>query len=216
MTLRLMGKKRGMLQVFDESGNVIVCTAIEIKPNIVTQIKTVESDGYTAVQLGFDEVKERRLTKPLAGHFSSKEVPCQRFLSESRLKEVDTYALGQEVGVDFFSSLSLVDVSGTSKGKGFQGVMKLHGFKGGPAAHGSHFHRHAGSTGMRSTPGRCFKGGKRASRMGGNTCTVQNLKIHGVDVEKNILLVAGAIPGCKGSLVYVNQAVKKPQLTGQE
>ena len=209
MSLKLMGRKRGMTQLFDDKGNVVACTVIEIEPNVVVRVKTKEHDGYDALQLGFEKVKKKRLTKPLQGHFDGNKIESRRFLRESRFEDIDGYSIGQEVGVAAFQDVEYIDVIGTSKGKGFQGVMKRHNFSGGPASHGSHFHRRAGSTGMRSTPGRCLPGVKKAGRMGGERNTVQNLKIIQVDVDKNIIIVKGPISGCTGSLVFLSKAVKK-------
>lgn len=216
MALQLMGRKRGMVQRFDADGNVVVCTVIQAEPNVVTQVKTAENDGYLAVQLGFEKVKakdprtlEHRTSKPLRGHFAKSGAAPRRHLLESRVDKPGQYQLGQELGVDLFDDIPFVDVQSVSKGKGYQGVMKLHGFGGGPAAHGSGFHRHAGSTGMRSTPGRCLPGGKRASRMGGNLTTVENLRVVAVDKENNLLLVKGSVPGATGALLVISQATKK-------
>jgi large subunit ribosomal protein L3 len=209
MSLELMGRKSGMTQIFDEKGNVLACTVIAIEPNAVVSTKTKENDGYTAVQLGFDKVKDKRLTKPLQGHFKKNGVEPRRFLKESRLEDVAEYASSQSVGVEYFENVKYIDVVGTSKGKGFQGVMKRHNFAGGPASHGSGFHRSGGSTGMRSTPGRCLSGTKKPGRMGGERCTVQNLKIMQIDVEKGLLIVQGPVAGCNGGLVYLSKAVKR-------
>ena len=149
------------------------------------------------------------LTKAQRGHFNKSQIKARRHLLETRLEDLESYSIGQEIGVEQFQESKLVDITGVSKGKGFQGVMKLYGFRGGPASHGSGFHRHAGSTGMRSTPGRCFPGGKRPSRMGGDKVTVQNLEVVAVNPENQTLLVKGAIPGPKGSLVTVQEAIKK-------
>jgi large subunit ribosomal protein L3 len=218
MTLKLMGKKRGMTHRFDKDGNLVVCTVIHAEPNVITQIKRKESDGYNALQLGFDKVVtvdprtlQNRMTKQLLGHFQKANVEPRRYLVESRVENVDNYALGQELGVTLFSDVLYVDVSGFSKGKGYQGVIKRHGFSGGPAAHGSGFHRHGGSTGMRSTPGRCLPGQKKAGRMGGERVTVQNLRVVGVDEGRNLIIVEGAIPGCRGSVVSVEPSKKKKQ-----
>ncbi|HRD55033.1 MAG TPA: 50S ribosomal protein L3, partial [Parachlamydiaceae bacterium] len=172
MALKLMGKKRGMIQVFDNKGNVVAATVIEAEPNIITQIKTKEKDGYNAIQTSFEKVKvkdartlNKRATKPMRGHFAKASVEPRKHLVESRIDAVEEFNLGQEINVDVFAEVGFVDVIGLTKGKGYQGVMKLYGFGGGPASHGSSFHRHAGSTGMRTTPGRCFPGGKRASHM---------------------------------------------------
>lgn len=213
---KLMGKKVRMMQRFDESGNAHACTVIEMEPNVIAQIKSKKQDGYSALKLGVgkessdERVQERRLGKPHFGQFKKAGIAPRRRLFEQRLDGDDhEYKVGQELTVEAFASASFVDVQGKSKGKGFQGVMKLHGFGGGPAAHGSGFHRHGGSTGQRSTPGRCFPGGKRASRMGGNNVTVQNLPVLEVSTEKNLIIVKGAIPGSRGSRVVVSLAEKK-------
>lgn len=216
MALTFMGKKRGMIQLFDEKGNVIVCTVIQAEPNVVTQIKTKETDGYNAVQLGFEKVVgktqqtiERRTGKPQLGHFKKAGVEARRFLIETRIDSVGEYELGQEISVELFNEIEFVDATAISKGKGYQGVMKRHNFAGGPASHGSGFHRHAGSTGMRSTPGRGLPGGKKAGHMGHEKVTVQNLKIVRVDAEDGLIIVKGQVPGPRNGLVYVKQAKKK-------
>ncbi|MCC5832115.1 MAG: 50S ribosomal protein L3 [Chlamydiales bacterium] len=213
-----MGKKRGMTQRFDETGNVVVCTVIHAEPNVVTQIKRKESDGYNALQLGFDKIVtkdprtvEKRMTRQLLGHFKKSNVEPCRYLAESRIDNIDEFSVGQEVGVSLFNETSYVDVSGVSKGKGYQGVMRRHNFRGGPAAHGSGFHRHGGSTGMRSTPGRTLPGQKKAGHMGNERVTVQNLRVLGVDEGRNLIIVEGAIPGPRGSLVSIAPARKKKQ-----
>ncbi len=212
---KIMGKKRGMTQIFDEKGNAIVCTIIEAEPNIITQIKTKESDGYTAIQLGFEQIKtkdprtmDKRVTKPLRGHFAKSSCEPRRHLFESRQKDVDSYQLGQALGVEQFEEIQFIDATAMSKGKGYQGVMKLYNFAGGPASHGSGFHRHAGSTGMRSTPGRCLPGGKRASHMGYDRKTVQNLQVMLILKEDNVILVKGAVPGPRNGLVMIAPAIK--------
>jgi large subunit ribosomal protein L3 len=216
MALTMMGKKRGMMQLFDEKGNMVVCTVIQAEPNVVTQIKTKETDGYTAVQLGFEKVAgktqftiEARTKKPRLGHFKKAGVEPRRHLLESRIDSTDTYSLGQEVGVDIFKEVEFVDATAISKGKGYQGVMKRHNFAGGPASHGSGFHRHAGSTGMRSTPGRGLPGGKKAGQMGNEKIAVQNLQVIKVDPENNVIVVKGQVPGPRDGLVCLKQAVKK-------
>jgi len=218
MTLKLMGKKRGMTQRFDKTGNVVVCTVIHAEPNIITQIKRKESDGYNALQLGFDKIVtkdprtvEKRVTKQLLGHFKKSNVEPRRYLAESRIENIDEFSIGQEVGVSLFSEITYVDVCGVSKGKGFQGVIKRHNFAGGPAAHGSGFHRHGGSTGMRSTPGRGLPGQKKAGQMGNEQVTVQNLRVIGIDEGRNLIIVEGAIPGPRGGLVSIAPAKKKKQ-----
>lgn len=215
MTLKFMGKKKGMTQLFDKDGNIVVCTVIESEPNVVVQVKTKETDGYTAVQLGFDEIRGKRpetilarTGKPLAGHFAKASAKPRRFLKESRVESTEAYTPGQELNLEYFADIEFVDMTAYSKGKGYQGVMKLYNFAGGPASHGSGFHRHAGSTGMRSTPGRCFPNGKRASHMGDDKKTVQNLKIVRVVPEENLLIVKGSVPGPTGSLVCFSPAVK--------
>lgn len=215
MSLNLMGKKRGMTQLFDDKGNVIVCTIIEAEPNIITQIKTDETDGYAALQLGFEKIvtkdprtQKKRTSKPLFGHYEKANVEPRRFLLESRLDKVEGYSVGQELGVEQFNEIKFVDAEAISKGKGYQGVMKLYHFAGGPASHGSGFHRHAGSRGMRSTPGRVFPNGKCATRMGYDRKTVQNLEVILVDKENNLILVKGAVPGPKNGLVKISPAIK--------
>lgn len=216
MTLKLMGKKRGMTQRFDKAGNVVVCTVIHAEPNVITQIKTKETDGYNALQMGFEKIVTKdprtvakRMTKQLVGHFNKADVHPRRHLAESRVNSVEEYTVGQEFGVALFADVPFVDVCGISKGKGFQGVMKRYGFSGGPAAHGSGFHRHGGSTGMRSTPGRTLPRQKKAGRMGADQVTVQNLRIVGVDEGRNLIIVEGSIPGPNGALVSVSAAKKK-------
>lgn len=214
--LKLMGKKIGMTTVFDETGATVPCTVIHVEPNVVTQVKTTETDGYEAVQLGHEKIEgknakkiQAKVGKPLFDSFKKKNIEACRRLRESRISS-EGYEVGQAIDLSYFEGAKHVDIQGTSIGKGYQGLMKRNNFKGGPAAHGSGFHRHAGSTGMRSTPGRCFKGSPRASRMGGLTHTLQSLKVVSIEKEKNLLLVKGAVPGSKGSLVYVSPAVKKP------
>lgn len=216
MALKLMGKKRGMTQYFDEAGNVVTCTVIHAEPNIITQIKRKEADGYNAIQLGFEKLTtedprtiEKRVSKPLLGHFRKANVEPRRYLAEARVENVEEYSIGQELNITLFSEISHVDISGVSKGKGFQGVIKRHGFSGGPAAHGSGFHRHGGSTGMRSTPGRCLPGIKKAGRMGHDHVTVENLRVVRVDEKRNLLIVEGAVPGPVGGLVSFTAAKKK-------
>lgn len=212
MSLKLMGKKRGMTRIYDEKGNLIVCTLIAAEPNIIVQVKNQDKDGYSAVQLGaikVPESKKKNVSKPLVGHFARAKVEPRRHLLESRIDNAEEYELGQEVGVDYFADTEFVDVCGTSKGKGFQGVIKRHNFAGGPASHGSGFHRSAGSTGMRSTPGRSLPGVKKAGQMGSQKVTAENLKVVRVDAEKQIILVKGAVPGPKNSLLYIRKSVKK-------
>jgi len=215
MSLTLMGKKKGMTQVFDSKGNVVVCTVIQAEPNVVTQVLTKEKAGYSAVQLGAfkaTEAKKKNIAKPQREFFAKKNIDSRRKMKETRVSDESLYTEGQEIGVEHFADCTYVDVAGVSKGKGYQGVIKRHNFAGGPAAHGSGFHRHGGSTGMRSTPGRCLPGQKMAGRMGGERVTVQNLKVVKVDVEKQVILVEGAIPGSRESMIYIAEAKKKPSL----
>ncbi|MFA6118367.1 MAG: 50S ribosomal protein L3 [Parachlamydiales bacterium] len=208
MSIKLIGKKCGMTQIFDDKGNIVVCTVIEIKPNYIVQVKKKQTDGYDAVQIG--SIKKEKISKPLKGHFAKAKIDACEKLIESRVENVDEFAVGQELSVNFFEKGQYVDVIGRSKGKGFQGLIKLYGFAGMPATHGcSRSHRLGGSTGMRTSPGRCFPGGKRASHMGWDNMTVQNIRIVEVDVEKNLLLVQGAVPGMKNSIVSITQAKKK-------
>jgi large subunit ribosomal protein L3 len=212
MTLKLMGIKKGMSRIYDKKGNLVVCTVISAEPNVVSQIKRVEKDGYNAIQLSSGKVsaaKVRGVTKPLLGHFKKAGVEPRRHLIESRIENPDEFQVGQEIDVGYFSENEFVDIAGDSKGKGYQGVIKRHHFAGGPAAHGSGFHRHGGSTGMRTSPGRCLPGQKKAGRMGHERVTLQNLKVVAVDVEKGLIVVQGAIPGARGGLVYITKAVKK-------
>lgn len=212
MSLKLMGKKKGMTRIYDEKGNLIVCTVIAAEPNVIVQVKGKDKDGYQAVQLGavkVPESKKKNLSKPLVGHFAKAKVEPRRHLLESRIENTEEFQLGQEIGIDYFSDTEFVDVCGTSKGKGFQGVIKRHNFGGGPGSHGSGFHRTAGSTGMRSTPGRSLPGVKKAGQMGSQKVTTENLKVIRVDAEKQVILVKGAVPGAKNSLLYIRKSVKK-------
>jgi large subunit ribosomal protein L3 len=212
MKPKLMGIKQGMMQIFDDQGNRVVCTVILAEPHVVSQIKTKESDGYTAVQLASlkaTPAKAKNVRKPQLGHFKKAGIEPRRKLCEVRLDSVEGYQLGQELGVETFSEVQFVDVVGMSKGKGHQGVIKRHHFAGGPAAHGSGFHRHGGSCGMRTSPGRCLPGQKKSGRMGGEQVTMENLRVVKIDAEKKVILVEGAIPGCRGGLVYVTPAKKK-------
>jgi len=214
--IKLMGKKRGMTQRFNSKGALVPCTVIHVEPNVVTQIKRQEYDGYNALQLGYERLVtrdertlKRRVSNQLLGHFKKANVEPRRYLSESRLTNLEEYSVGQELDLKLFEGVEFLDVIGTSQGKGFQGVMKRHNFAGGPAAHGSGFHRHGGSTGMRSTPGRCLPGTKKAGQMGAEKVTVQNLRVVEMNEEKGLLVVEGAIPGAKGSLVWFAAAKKK-------
>ncbi len=204
----IIGKKVGMTQIFDEKGNVIPVTAIETEGNIVAQIKTVETDGYQSIQLGYGDVKDKHINKPEAGHFAKAKLPNKKHLREFRLDSVENYKVGDEVKVDIFEAGEKVDIQGTSKGKGFQGVIKRHGQHRGPMGHGSMYHRRPGSMGATSTPGRVFKGKKLPGHMGKVTVTIQNLEIVKVDTYKNVLLVKGSVPGPKGAILKVKSTVK--------
>lgn len=205
----LLGKKLGMTQVWDENNKFIPVTVIEVGPNVVTQIRNVERDGYEAIQIAAGAIDPRKVNKPAAGHFEAAGVTPRRTLTEIRTNDAAEYSLGQELTVDTFEAGQKVDVVGTSKGKGFAGVMKRHGFAGVSASHGSHRnHRKPGSIGASSTPSRVFKGMRMAGRMGGERVTVLNLTVHAVDAEKGLLLVKGAIPGARGRSVFVRTAVK--------
>ena len=209
-TKGLLGKKLGMTQVWDENNKLIPVTVVEITPNVVTQLRTQEIDGYTAVQIAYGQIDPRKANKPATGHFAKAGVTPRRHLTEIRTADASDYSLGQELTAEgTFEAGQLVDVVGTSKGKGFAGVMKRHNFKGVSASHGSHRnHRKPGSIGASSTPSRVFKGMRMAGRMGGERVTVLNLTVHAVDAEKGLLLVKGAVPGARGRIVYVRNAVK--------
>ncbi|GAA1744028.1 MULTISPECIES: 50S ribosomal protein L3 [Microbacterium] len=206
----LLGTKLGMTQVWNENGKLIPVTVIELAPNVVTQVRTAEKDGYSAIQIAAGAIDPRKVNKPLSGHFEAAGVTPRRHLAEIRTADAAEYALGQELTVDgTFEAGQLVDVVGTSKGKGTAGVMKRHNFKGVSASHGAHRnHRKPGSIGASSTPSRVFKGMRMAGRMGAERVTVLNLTVHAVDAEKGLLLVKGAVPGARGRTVYVRNAVK--------
>lgn len=214
MSLKFIGKKERMNQFFDKNGKAIACTIVVVEPNVIVQIKKTKKDGYNSLQMGSFDIKEKKVTKPLLGHFKKSNIKPKAHLVESRMEDVEKYEVGKEMDISYFKEGSFVDITGVSKGKGFQGVIKLHNFSGGPASHGSSFHRHAGSTGMRSTPGRCFPGGKRASRMGSDVLTVENLEILMVDKENKLLVIKGAVPGSCGSVIYIKKAKKKVDKSG--
>ena len=207
----ILGKKIGMTQVFTTEGKLIPVTVIEVEPNVVTQIKTVEKDGYEAVQLATDTIREKLSNKPKMGHTNKANTAPKRFLREIRGVNVDEYTLGQTIGVDIFSEGELVDVTGTSKGKGFQGVIKRHNQSIGPKGHGSQYHRGVGSLGT-LLPMHVLKGKKMPGQMGNVQRTVQNLEIVSVDTENSVILVKGNVPGPKKSLVMIRTAVKKPNV----
>jgi large subunit ribosomal protein L3 len=202
----MLGKKIGMTQIFDD-GRAVPVTVIEAGPCYVVQKKTVDNDGYNAIQVGFVDRKEKHVNKPLQGHFAKAGLKPYQYLVEFRTDNIDDYDLGQEIKVDVFADGELVDVTGTSKGKGFTGGIKRHGFHRGPTKHGSKYHRRPGSLGAKG-PARVFKGRKLPGRAGGDTVTIQNLPIVKVDAERNLLLVKGAIPGPNKSLVVIKSAVK--------
>ncbi|OAN27673.1 50S ribosomal protein L3 [Plantibacter sp. H53] len=206
----LLGTKLGMTQVWDENNKLVPVTVIEITPNVVTQVRTPEVDGYDAVQIAYGQIDPRKVSKPDAGHFDKAGVTPRRHLTEVRTADASEYSLGQELTVDgVFEAGQKVDVVGTSKGKGFAGVMKRHNFKGMGASHGAHRnHRKPGSIGASSTPSRVFKGMRMAGRMGGERVTVLNLRVHAIDADKGLLLVKGAVPGARGRIVFVRTAVK--------
>lgn len=207
MTKGILGRKFGMTQVFAEIGDLIPVTVIEAAPNVVLQKKTAENDGYEAIQLGFDDKREKLSNKPEKGHVAKAETAPKRFVKELRGVEMDAYEVGQEVKVEIFSAGEIVDVTGVSKGKGFQGAIKRHGQSRGPMSHGSRYHRRPGSMGP-VDPNRVFKGKLLPGRMGGEQITVQNLEIVKVDAERNLLLIKGNVPGAKKSLITVKSAVK--------
>ena len=205
----ILGRKLGMTQIFDEENRVIPVTVVEAGPCVVTQIRTEETDGYSAIQIAYGEIDPRKAKKPQAGHYKKAGQNPRRHVAEIRMDDTSAYELGQEVTVNIFEDDTFVDVAGTTKGKGYAGAMKRHGFAGQGAAHGNQAaHRRVGSIGGCATPGRVFKGTRMAGRMGGNRVTTQNLKIQRIDGDSNLLLIKGAIPGAKGSLVTVKTAVK--------
>ena len=204
----IIGRKIGMTQIFDEKGNVIPVTVIEAGPCVVAQVKTTENDGYNAVQLGFGDVKDKHINKPEAGHFAKAKLANKKHLREFRLDSIEGIKVGDEVKADVFEAGEKIDVQGTSKGKGFQGVIKRHGQHRGPMGHGSMYHRRPGSMGSTSTPGRVFKGKKLPGHMGRVTITIQNLDVVRVDMDKNVILLKGSVPGAKGSILKIKSAVK--------
>lgn len=206
----LLGKKLGMTQVWDADNKLIPVTVIEATPNVVTLIRSAEQEGYNAVQIAYGQIDPRKVTKPIAGHYAKAGVTPRRNLAEVRTADADKYEVGQELTVALFEAGTKVDVTGTTKGKGFAGVMKRHGFKGVSASHGAHRnHRKPGSIGASSTPSRVFRGMRMAGRMGGKQATSLSLVLHAVDTERNLLLVKGAVPGPKGQLVFVRNATKE-------
>ena len=205
----LLGRKIGMTQVWDADNRIVPVTVIAADTNVVTQIRSREVDGYSAVQLGFGEIEGRKVNKPATGHFEKAGVTPRRHVVEIRTEAISDYTLGQEISPEIFTAGDAVDVTGTSKGKGFAGVMKRHGFHGVGASHGAHRnHRKPGSIGACATPGRVFKGLRMAGHMGTDRITTQNLTVHAVDAEKGFILIKGAVPGPKGALVVIRSAAK--------
>ena len=208
MKKAILATKVGMTQIFNDEGVLVPVTVLQAGPCVVTQVKTVENDGYSAVQVGFGDIREKLVNKPKKGHFAKAGVTAKRFLKEFRLEDAESYTLGQEIKADVFAAGDKVDATAKSKGKGFQGAIKRHGQSRGPMAHGSKYHRHAGSNGSATTPGRVFKGKHMPGHMGAVRVTVQNLEVVSVDAEKNLILVKGAVPGPKKSLVMLKESVK--------
>ena len=207
MNKTIIGKKIGMTQIFDEKGVVIPVTAIEAGPCVVAQVKTEETDGYNAIQLGYGDIKDKHINKPEKGHFAKTKLTPKKHLREFRVNTVEE-KVGDEIKADVFTAGEKIDVQGTTKGKGFQGVIKRHGQHRGPMGHGSMYHRRPGSMGSTSTPGRVFKGKKLPGHMGMQTVTIQNLDVVRVDLDKNIILVKGSVPGPKGAILKIRSAVK--------
>lgn len=207
MQKAIIGKKVGMTQIFTAEGKVIPVTVIEAGPCVVVQKKNMETDGYAAIQVGFAPTKEKNVTKPLGGHFKKAGSVAKKYVRELRLNDITPYAVGQEIKADLFAAGEWVDVTGTSRGKGFAGSIKRHGYSRGPTTHGSHYHRGPGSMGAVDAA-RVFKGKKLPGRMGGDKVTVQRLEVVRVDAERNLLLIRGAVPGARGGLVTVKNSVK--------
>ena len=205
----LLGKKLGMTQIFDENNHVVPVTVVEAGPCVITQIRTQETDGYTAIQIAYGDIDPRKVKKPQAGHFNKAGVTPRRHVAEIRMDDVSGYELGQEITANIFDGITFVDVTGITKGKGFAGGMKRHGFAVQGAVHGNQAsHRRVGGIGACATPGRVFKGKRMAGRMGQDRVTTQNLKIQKIDADANLILIKGAIPGNRGGIVTVKTAVK--------
>ena len=208
MKKAILTTKVGMTQIFNEDGVLTPVTVLQAGPCVVTQVKTVENDGYSAVQVGFGEIREKLLNKPQKGHFAKAGVEPKIYVREFRLEDAESYTVGQEIKADVFVAGDKIDATAKSKGKGFQGAIKRHGQSRGPMAHGSKYHRHAGSNGSATTPGRVFKGKHMPGHMGAVRVTVQNLEVVRVDADKNLILVKGAVPGPKKSLVMIKESTK--------
>ena len=213
-TKGLLATKVGMTQTWDENNRIVPVTVVAAGTNVITQVRTADVDGYNAIQVGFGEIDGKKVTKPQAGHFAKAGVTPRRHVVEIRTAQAGTYSVGQELGLDTFAAGEVVDVTGTSKGKGFAGTMKRHGFAGVSASHGAHRnHRKPGSIGACATPGRVFKGTRMSGRMGTDTITTQNITIHAIDADKGLILLKGAVPGPKGGLLVIRSAAK--QTTGE-
>ena len=208
MKKAILTTKVGMTQIFNEDGVLTPVTVLQAGPCVVTQVKTVENDGYSAVQVGYGDIREKLVNKPEKGHFAKAGVAANRFVKEFRLEDAESYTLGQEIKADIFAAGDKIDATAKSKGKGFQGAIKRHGQSRGPMAHGSKYHRHAGSNGSATTPGRVFKGKNMPGHMGAVKVTVQNLEVVRVDADQNLILVKGSVPGPKKSLVMLKESVK--------
>ena len=208
MKKAIIGRKVGMTQIFDEAGKVIPVTVLEAGPCVIAQVKSVETDGYKAVQLGFGDVKESKLNNPEKGHFTKSKLPLKKHLREFRMDSVEDVKVGDELKADVFAKGDKVDIQGISKGKGFQGVIKRHHQSRGPMGHGSMYHRRPGSMGSTSTPGRVFKGKNLPGHTGRITVTIQNLEVVSVDLDKNVILVKGSVPGANGTILKIKQSVK--------
>ena len=208
MKKAILATKVGMTQIFNEDGVLIPVTVLQAGPCVVTQVKTEENDGYSAVQVGYADKRENLVNKPMKGHFEKAGVSCKRFVKEFKLDNAAEYELGQEIKVDVFEAGDHIDATAISKGKGYQGAIKRHGQSRGPMAHGSKYHRHAGSNGAASDPSKVFKGKKMPGQMGNKQITIQNLEVVRVDAENNLLLVKGAVPGPTKSLVTIKETVK--------
>ena len=208
MKKAILATKVGMTQIFDENGVLIPVTVLQAGPCVVTQVKTVDNDGYKAVQVGFVDKREKLVSKPVKGHFDKAGVSYKRYVREFRLENAEEYSVKDEIKADIFAAGDKIDATAISKGKGFQGAIKRHGQHRGPMAHGSKFHRHQGSNGSATTPGRVFKGKGMPGQMGNKQITVQNLEVVKIDAENNLILVKGAVPGPKKCLVTVKETVK--------
>jgi large subunit ribosomal protein L3 len=213
----LLGTKLGMTQTWDENNRIVPVTVVAAATNVVTQVRQPATDGYNAIQVGFGEIEGRKVTKPAAGHFAKAGVTARRHLVEIRTADAAAYSVGQELTAEVFAAGDEIDVTGTSKGKGYAGTMKRHGFAGVSASHGAHRnHRKPGSIGACATPGRVFKGMRMSGRMGGDTVTTQNVTVHAVDAEKGLILLKGAVPGPKGGVVVLRSAAKSSVTSGKE